>query len=191
MIATLGIDEAGRGSWAGPLVVASVILNKKISGLTDSKKLSKVAREKLAAKIYDNAVAIGVGLSESSQIDELGLTEAERIAIEASLVDINEPYDEIIIDGKYNFLPYNPKARAVVKADGFVDSVSAASIIAKVVRDKIMEDHAQQYPEYGFDMHVGYGTALHKSSLEKHGTTEIHRMSYKPIKAIVLLRKTS
>src|ERR1700693_2951704 len=129
----VGVDEVGRGSWAGPLVVASVILNRKIVGLRDSKKLTRLKRERLLEEIFNNAEAIGVGLVEAEQIDELGLTEAERIAIEASLYGIKSEYSEIIIDGKYNFLSYNPLARSLVFADQNIDCVSAASIVAKVI----------------------------------------------------------
>jgi ribonuclease HII len=180
----VGIDEAGRGSWAGPLVVASVILKHKIPGLRDSKKLSRSQRDKLIGVILDQALAVGIGLAEADQIDELGLTEAERIAIEASLYGVDSDYSKIIIDGKYNFLAYNPKAVAVVSADRDIYSVSAASIVAKVVRDTIMIENALLYPNYGFEKHVGYGTELHRKQLSLHGISNIHRLSFKPVSLI-------
>lgn len=182
---TVGIDEVGRGCWAGPLVAGAVILNKSINGLKDSKKLSKRQREKLAAEIQIQAAAIGLGWVESSEIDTIGLTEAVRLAMRRALEQIEVDYDEIIIDGNLDFFPDNPKARAVIKADDSVPAVSAASIVAKVARDKYMTEIAEKYPDYGFKNHVGYGTALHLERLQLHGVSELHRRSFKPVAALL------
>lgn len=185
---TVGIDEVGRGCWAGPLVAGAVILNSPLRGVKDSKKLSKRQREFLSQAIHSEAQAVGVGWVWPAEIDELGLTAAVRLAMERSLDTITDFYDEIIIDGNINFLAFNPKARAIIKADDSVACVSAASIVAKVARDRYMEQVAREYPQYGFEKHVGYGTPLHLQQLKTYGVTTMHRKSYRPIK--VLLEQT-
>ncbi len=182
---TVGIDEVGRGCWAGPLVAGAVVLGSPLAGIKDSKQLTKIQREKLAAVIQSQSQAIGLGWVESTEVDELGLTAAVGLAMRRALEQITIAYDEIIIDGNYNFFPENPKARAVVKADASVAAVSAASIVAKVARDAYMADIATTYPEYGFEQHVGYGTALHLEKLKLHGVTKLHRRSYKPVQALL------
>ena len=184
---TIGVDEVGRGCWAGPLVAGAVVLNEPIIGLKDSKKLSKTQRERLTAEIKVQAVAIGLGWVEPAEVDKLGLTEAVRLAMRRALAEIKIPYDEIIIDGNYNFFPDDTKARAVIKADDSVAAVSAASIVAKVARDKFMHEQVAKFPGYGFDKHVGYGTTLHLDMLKAHGVCALHRLGYKPIKAIMEL----
>lgn len=182
----VGIDEVGRGCWAGPVVAGAVILDKSIKGLTDSKLLSKKQREKLSFEIEVEALAVGLGWVQPAEVDEIGLTEAVRLAMARALDQIQIDYNEIIIDGSYNFFPDNPKAKAIVKADSSVPAVSAASILAKVARDKYMAEICAQFPDYGFDKHVGYGTALHIEKLKKYGICELHRKSYKPIQNILL-----
>jgi len=182
---TVGIDEVGRGCWAGPLVAGAVILDKPIDGLKDSKKLSKKQRQKLAAEIQIQALSIGLGWIQPAEIDELGLSAAVELAMRRALEQITAPYDEIIIDGNFNFLRDKPKARAFIKADDTVPAVSAASIVAKVARDNYMTGIAQRYPDYGFSSHVGYGTALHLERLKLHGVCDLHRRSFKPIQAVL------
>lgn len=174
------------------MVAAAVILNPgiPIAGLDDSKKLTKRRREQLDLIIRAEALAIGIGWVWPVDIDAYGLTVAVKSAMEQAMSQITEEYSEIIIDGNYNFLPEYAKrvpVRTVIGADGVIPAVSAASIIAKVARDRYMvEVAAQQYPAYGFDKHVGYGTALHIEMLKLHGVTELHRRSYKPIQRIEL-----
>jgi ribonuclease HII len=182
---TVGIDEVGRGCWAGPLVAGAVILNSPINGLKDSKKLSKRQREKLSAEIQIQAAAIGLGWVQPSEIDEIGLTEAVRLAMQRALSQITVGYDEVIIDGNLNFLNDNSRAKAVIKADDTVPSVSAASIMAKVARDNYMSEISAKYPDYGFPSHVGYGTALHLERLKLHGVSNLHRRSFMPIAALI------
>jgi ribonuclease HII len=182
---TVGIDEVGRGCWAGPLVASAVVLAEPITGLKDSKKLSKKQREALTILIKEQALAIGPGWVEAALIDEIGITAAVKLAMERALAQITIAYDEVIIDGHLNFLPENPKTRAVIKADDTEPSVSAASIVAKVARDNYMADITKDYPDYGFEQHVGYGTALHIERLKLHGVSDLHRRSYKPIKALL------
>lgn len=200
---TVGIDEVGRGCWAGPLVAGAVILPSEPSwevrppkgGLTevrevhlhlrDSKKLSKRQRELAATWIRQNAPAVGLGWVWPAEIDRVGITTAVKLAMERALAEVKIDYDEVIIDGNTNYFAYNPKARAVVKADDSVPSVSAASIVAKVARDEYMSTLGKQYAGYGFDKHVGYGTAVHIAALKLLGVSDIHRLSYKPIKALL------
>jgi len=188
---TVGIDEVGRGCWAGPLVAGAVILssdrnieNKPVS-LRDSKKLSKKQREVAAEWIHDHALAVGLGWVWPADIDSWGITAAVKRAMEGALAGIGMAYDEVIVDGNINYFADNPKARAIVRADDSEPSVSAASIVAKVARDKYMAGLGEQYAGYGFGKHVGYGTAAHIAALKQLGVSDIHRISYKPIKALL------
>lgn len=184
---SVGIDEVGRGCWAGPLVAGAVILKEPIDGLRDSKKLSKIQREKLAAQIRDEAVAMGLGWVWPHEIDRLGLTESVRQAMQQALKQISIPYDEVIIDGNINYLAHIPNTTSLIKADDLMPAASAASILAKVARDEYMaHEAAEKYPLFGFDKHVGYGTAVHIAALKEYGITELHRRSYKPIQKFVL-----
>lgn len=182
---TVGIDEVGRGCWAGPLVAGAVIFDRPMRGLRDSKVLTKLQREKCALRIRKSALAYGLGWVMPVEIDEVGLTAATALAMRRALDRLNAQYDEVIIDGIINFLKDEPKARAVVKADALVPVVSAASIIAKVARDNYMAEIATQYPDYGFEQHVGYGTRLHIERLKLHGVSDLHRRSYKPIQMLL------
>ncbi|MDB5164510.1 MAG: putative Ribonuclease [Candidatus Saccharibacteria bacterium] len=167
-------------------MAGAVVLAEPIAGLKDSKKLSKKQREALTILIKEQALAIGLGWVEAALIDEIGVTAAVKLAMERALEQITIEYDDVIIDGHLNFLPENPKTRAVIKADDTEPSVSAASIVAKVARDNYMADIiTKDYPDYGFEQHVGYGTALHIERLKLHGVSDLHRRSYKPIKALL------
>lgn len=182
---TVGIDEVGRGCWAGPLVAGAVALVEPLAGLRDSKKLSKKQREALDVTVRSEAPGIGLGWVWPAEIDKHGLTWAVRTAMKRALAEIAVEYDEIIIDGNINYFANDPKARAVIKADDSVPSVSAASIIAKVARDAYMAGLDGRYAGYGFDKHVGYGTAAHIAALKGLGVSDVHRLSYKPIKAFL------
>lgn len=182
----VGIDEVGRGCWAGPLVAGAVVLAEPIEGLADSKVLTKQQREKLAAQIQSEALAVGLGWVEPAELDAVGLTAAVGLAMQRALEQITVQFDEIIIDGNLNYFPNDPRATAVIKADASVGAVSAASIVAKVARDNYMSNVAhQKYPEYAFDRHVGYGTSLHQQMLKLYGICDIHRKSFRPIRAFV------
>ncbi len=182
---TVGVDEVGRGCWAGPLVAGAVALQEPISGLKDSKKLSKKQREKLTPLIYAGALAVGIGWVWPAELDVIGMTAAVKLAMERAVEQMTIDYDELIIDGNINYFPTNPKAEAIINADDTVPAVSAASIVAKVARDNYMAEQAVVYPEYGFDKHVGYGTAQHIAMLQAHGVTDLHRRSFKPIKTML------
>lgn len=182
----LGIDEVGRGPWAGPLVVGAVVLGGVvIDGLTDSKKLSKKRREELDVVIRDKAQAIGLGWVSAPELDSIGLSAALILATKRAVEQIKIPYHEIIIDGTINFLADTNKGSYVTtmkKADLLVPAVSAASIVAKVARDAYMYDQDTVFPDYGFKNHVGYGTAAHILAIEKFGISPLHRLSIAPLK---------
>ncbi|MDB5186574.1 MAG: putative Ribonuclease [Candidatus Saccharibacteria bacterium] len=181
----LGIDEVGRGPWAGPLVIGAVVLGgKEIEGLTDSKKLSKKRRDELDVIIRRDASGFGLGWVDASEIDEIGLSAALVLATKRAVEQVKVPYHEIIIDGTINFLKDTSKAQYVTtlkKADLLIPSVSAASIIAKVARDNYMIEQANLYPEYKFGSHVGYGTAVHRAAIDEYGVTPLHRLSFAPL----------
>jgi len=184
-VTVVGIDEVGRGSWAGPLVAGAVILNEPIEGLADSKILSKVQREVLSALVHRQAVAVGIGWVSPAELDEIGLTAAVGLAMQRGLDHITTDCDEIIIDGNYNYFPHDSRCRAVIKADASISAVSAASIVAKVARDTYMTTIAhRRFPEYAFNRHVGYGTGLHQQMLKLYGACDLHRKSFRPIQAL-------
>jgi len=173
-----GIDEAGRGPFAGPMVVAGVKLHKQIDELNDSKKLSEKKREKLFDIIVENS-DYHIVFSTAQQIDEFGIS----ICIKNSILEIIKNIDtqDFLMDGNTSFgienLPYK------IKADASVSEVAAASILAKVSRDRYMVDIAKQYPQYQFDKHKGYGTKAHTQAIKEHGLCDIHRKSFR-IKAL-------
>jgi ribonuclease HII len=184
----IGVDEVGRGCMAGPVVAGAVLLNTRIRGLKDSKKLSRVERERLDIIIRKKAIAYGIGWATHQEIDEFGLTAAVRLAMQRAVAEITavqNAYDEIIIDGNFNFLQDLPDTRTVIKADDTVPAVSAASIIAKVARDNYMTEMALQYPGYRFETHVGYCTPAHRRALLELGMCELHRRSFAPVRAML------
>ncbi len=192
----LGIDEVGRGPWAGPLVIGAVVLPDihTIEGLNDSKKLSAKRRLELNGMIREQALGFGLGWIEPAELDEMGMTAALKLATIRAVEQIKTPYHEIIIDGTINFLSDTNKSDFVTtlaKADGLIPAVSAASIIAKVARDAYMVDQARMYPEYGFEKHVGYGTAQHSAALQKYGVTPLHRTSFAPIAKLMAQEQLS
>lgn len=183
----LGIDEVGRGPWAGPLVVGAVVLGCEIAGLTDSKKLSAKKRETLAKEIYEKAAGVGLGWVHADEIDTLGLASALYLACRRAVKEVDTlgvAYHEIIIDGTIDLLKDTSKSAYVTtlkKADLLIPAVSAASIVAKVARDAYMAEQSATYPEYGFASHVGYGTAKHIAAIDTHGVTPLHRLSFAPL----------
>ena len=175
-----GIDEAGRGPLAGPVVAAAVILPKDalIDGVNDSKKLSEKKREKLYDDIVENAVAWGVGIVEHTVIDEINILNATRRAMKLAIENLSAKPDFILIDAEKkvdtNGIPYLP----IIKGDALSISIGAASIIAKVARDRIMREYDKIFPMYGFEKHKGYGTKAHVEALKEFGPCMIHRKSF-------------
>lgn len=174
-----GVDEAGRGPLAGPVYAAAVILpvGTEIAGLNDSKKLSEKKREELFDIINDVAISVSVGTASEKEIDEINILNATFLAMKRAVEGLEISPDYAIIDG--NRAPnLEIPTETVVKGDGKVMSVAAASIIAKVSRDRFMLKMAEQYPEYQFEKHKGYGTRLHYEMIEKYGVSPIHRRSF-------------
>ena len=175
-----GIDEAGRGPLAGPVVAAAVILPKGclIEGVNDSKKLSEKKREKLYDDIIENAIAWGVGIKDNNVIDEINILEATRLAMHEAIENLQVKPDFIFIDAEKKVdtdkIPYLP----IIKGDALSISIAAASIIAKVTRDRIMRQWDEVYPQYGFAKHKGYGTAEHIAAIKEYGLCPLHRLSF-------------
>lgn len=183
----IGIDEVGRGCWAGPLVAAAVGFDKtvQIQGLMDSKLLTAKKRVALAVQIEELTPYIGIGWVWPREINKLGLTESVRLAMHRAVDELKVVDQHIIIDGSINYLPHIPNTEAVIKADGSIQAVSAASVVAKVARDAYMTKIARKYPEFGFEKHAGYGTKQHIEALKTWGVTPLHRINYKPIKKLL------
>lgn len=184
-----GVDEAGRGAWAGSLFVAMVIFPPHIirsaplilNGIEDSKKLSPKKRESLFSTVTDSALFWTSAEIEAPVIDAIGLSAATCRAIENCIQNCETRIDYLLLDGKFNFgIGFPCECRP--KADSLSYSVAAASIVAKVLRDRQMCELAHLYPEYGFDAHKGYGTALHHNALKQYGPCPIHRRSYAPLR---------
>jgi ribonuclease HII len=183
---TVGIDEVGRGSLAGPLVVGAVALTDNIEGLKDSKLLSKKRRTHYSQLILSRAHCVSLGWVSAEEIDDLGLTAAITLAINRALNKVSIAYDKIIIDGSFNFLAGNNKVECVIRADQKIPCVSAASIVAKVARDEWMCLHAAvEFPQYQFEKNVGYGTKAHLESLLSFGACRLHRKSFEPIRSML------
>lgn len=174
-----GVDEAGRGPLAGPVCAAAVILpaNLELPGLTDSKKLTDKKRRELYPIIKEQAIAYGIGLASQEEIDEINILQATFLAMERALEQLNVKPDLALIDGN-RAKDFGIPVKTVVKGDSLSANIAAASILAKVTRDDIMVVLAEEYPQYGFEIHKGYGTKAHYAALREHGHCPIHRMSF-------------
>ena len=174
-----GVDEAGRGPLAGPVCAAAVILpnNLEIPGLTDSKKLTDKKRRELFPIIKEQAIAYGIGFASHEEIDEINILQATYLAMERALAQLSVQPDLALIDGN-RAKDFGLPVRTVVKGDSLSMNIAAASILAKVTRDDLMLELAQKYPEYGFEVHKGYGTKAHYEALRAHGASSIHRMTF-------------
>jgi ribonuclease HII len=180
-----GIDEVGRGPLAGPVVTACVVLPEGfcLDGIRDSKKLSERQRDKAEARIRAEAVAIGLGIVDPEVIDRINILQATRQAMREAFLSLSPSPDCVLIDGLP--VPNFPCAsqKAIVGGDGLCASIAAASIVAKVARDRMMQAYDVVYPEYGFAGHKGYGSAKHLEALNSHGPCPIHRRSFAPVAA--------
>ncbi|HEY4554205.1 MAG TPA: ribonuclease HII [Bacillaceae bacterium] len=176
-----GVDEAGRGPLAGPVVSAAVILPEGLylEGLDDSKKLTEKKRVALYRQIKEAAIAVGVGIVSEKDIDSLNIYHAARKSMNHAVNDLSVPPDYLLVDAMDLQSPY--PSESIIKGDAKSISIAAASIIAKVTRDKIMDQYDSLYPQYGFSLHKGYGTKTHLHALHKYGPTPIHRKSFGPV----------
>ncbi len=174
-----GVDEAGRGPLAGPVCAAAVILpaHLEIPGLTDSKKLTDKKRRELFPVIKEQAIAWGIGLATEQEIDEINILQATYLAMERALGQLSVKPDLALIDGN-RAKDFGLPVKTVVKGDSLSANIAAASVLAKVTRDDIMVALAEEYPQYGFDIHKGYGTKVHYAALTEHGPCPIHRMTF-------------
>ncbi|MEC2076997.1 ribonuclease HII [Metabacillus fastidiosus] len=180
-----GIDEVGRGPLAGPVVSAAVILPEDfyLPGLTDSKKLSEKKREEFFYFINENALAVGIGIISSEVIDEVNIYEATKLAMTEAIKNLSIKPDYLLLDAMELQIPI--PQQAIIKGDAKSISIAASSCIAKVTRDRMMQDLAKDYPQYGFDKHMGYGTKAHLEALYKYGPIQQHRKSFAPVKNLV------
>ena len=175
-----GIDEAGRGPLAGPVVVASVIMpaDSIIEGVNDSKKVSEKKREKLYDLILEEAISYGVGIIGQDEIDDINILNATKKGLTMSLKELDKKPDLIIVDALTHIDTLGIPYESIIKGDAKCYSISAASIIAKVTRDRIMREWDKVYPQYGFATHKGYGTAAHIAAIKEYGLCPIHRRSF-------------
>jgi ribonuclease HII len=181
-----GVDEAGRGPLAGPVVAAAVILDdlNPIAGLADSKKLSALRREQLFDEIRARSLCCAVAQASVAEIDELNILQATLLAMRRAVDGLRLPPKLVLVDG--NRLPALPmRAQAIVKGDALVAAISAASILAKVTRDRWCVDYDKAYPQYGFAQHKGYGTAQHLAALQQHGACPEHRKTFTPVAGVL------
>ena len=177
-----GVDEAGRGPLAGPVVAAAVILDDlhPIAGLNDSNKLTSKRREKLFDEIKAKALCFSIAEASVQEIDEINILQATLLAMKRAVEGLRLKPVKVLVDG--NRLPaIDIRAEAIVQGDALVPAISAASILAKVHRDRLCEQMHAQYPQYGFDQHKGYGTAVHLAALQAHGPAECHRLTFAPV----------
>jgi len=184
-----GVDEAGRGPWAGPVVAGACVLDAAalpgdlLAGLDDSKKLTAARRETLFAGLARAAVT-GVGIASVAEIDRLNILQATFLAMQRAVADLGVVPDHVLVDGT-KIPELVCSADAIKKGDGLSLSIAAASIVAKVSRDRIMADLGRGFPEYGWARNAGYGTAEHRAALRAHGVTGHHRRTFKPIRALI------
>ena len=178
-----GIDEAGRGPLAGPVVSAAVILpgDFDVQGVDDSKKLTPARRDRLYSKIVDRARSVGVGIVDCGQIDRINILQAALLSMAKAAGKLDPAPDFLLIDGIFT-IPSDTQQKAIPKGDSLSISIAAASIVAKVTRDRIMARYHAKFPEYGFDRHKGYPTRAHREAIARYGISPIHRLTFKGVK---------
>ena len=179
-----GVDEVGRGPLAGPVVAAAVILPKacKIPGLNDSKKIPKSKHKEIYEAVFQNAIAIGIGIKDNHVIDQVNIYEATKLAMMEAIGQLDPRPQHLLIDAMKLDLPISQTS--IIKGDANSLSIAAASIVAKVTRDQMMEKFDREYPGYDFAQNAGYGTAKHLAGLDQLGVTPIHRRSFEPVKSM-------
>ena len=182
-----GVDEAGRGPLAGPVVAAAVILNPEFSidGIMDSKKLTAKKREQLSIVIREKSLAWGIAQASVQEIDKINILQATFLAMQRAVAQLNINPEQVLVDGNQCPKLLYP-TEAIIKGDSSVAAISAASILAKVKRDHYLFELDQTYPEYGFAKHKGYPTKAHMEALRKYGPCPEHRLSYKPVRELVI-----
>jgi len=182
-----GVDEAGRGPLAGPVFAAAVILNDPapVEGLADSKRLSAKRRAYLFGQIQTHAVSWAIAQASVEEIDRLNILQASLLAMQRAVSALTSVPAEILVDGN-RAPPVTMKVRTIVGGDAIVPAISAASILAKVARDRCMDELHRKFPEYGFDRHRGYGTAAHMAAIERWGASSVHRRSFAPVRKVRL-----
>ncbi len=185
--AIAGVDEAGRGALAGPVVAAAVILTRDcgLEGVDDSKRLRPRRREQLFHRIYQVAAGVGVGIIEAGVIDRVNIRRSTLLAMEDAIRRLPRVPDYVLLDGRER-IAINITQRALVRGDQIAPSISAASIIAKVTRDRLMEEYHRQFPGYDFARHKGYGTTVHLDALQRLGPCTIHRRTFRGVTAMAL-----
>lgn len=178
-----GIDEAGRGPLAGPVVAAAVVLSEdfELPGLTDSKKLTEKQRNRFYPQIHQQATAVGVGVASVAEIDRINILQATLLAMQRAIFRLPKTPDHLLIDG-ITPIPLKISQQTLIKGDSRSLSIAAASVIAKVVRDRIMYSFARNLPEYGFAKHKGYGTKLHRQAIAEFGPSYLHRKTFSGVK---------
>ena len=185
--AICGVDEVGRGPLAGPVVAAAVIMPPEFSieGLTDSKKLSGPRREQIFEEIVEMGLICAVGVLDHEAIDQMNILRASLMAMRKAVMDLKQAPDIILVDGNYPIPNVEQPQFAVVGGDRQCQSISAASIVAKITRDRIMDKYQAMYPSFSFSKHKGYPTPEHLEELREHGPTDIHRRSFKPVAELI------
>lgn len=186
-----GLDEAGRGPLAGPVVAACFSIrhdfdfnNEIFEQIKDSKKLTEKKREELFDVIQGEFEDFGIGICDNQTIDRINILQATFLAMKKALGAVKNKPEVILIDGQFGLPNYSGSQQPIIKGDEKVFSIMAASIIAKVTRDRIMQKVHEQYPQYGFDQHKGYGTKLHLENIKKYGPCPLHRTSFRPIRSL-------
>jgi len=182
--AIAGVDEAGRGPLAGPVVSAAVILPKNfpVSGIADSKKLTPKKREYLYDRIYEHAVSVGIGIVDAPEIDRINILRAALLSMSFAVQNLSPQPDYLLIDGAFE-IPSDIPQQPLIHGDSLSLSVAAASVIAKVSRDRLMARYDSDYPQFGFAVHKGYPTRAHKEAIRQFGWCPIHRLTFKGVKA--------
>ncbi|RFB19080.1 ribonuclease HII [Bacillus sp. HNG] len=184
-----GVDEVGRGPLAGPVVAAAVILPQDayLPGLNDSKKLSEQKREELFQLITERAISVGIGIIPADVIDDVNIYQATKQAMKKAISGLSVKPDHLLVDAME--IPIDVPQTSIIKGDAKSVSIAASSIIAKVTRDRLMVRLSHEYPEYGFEKHMGYGTAHHLEALKKYGVTSEHRRSFAPVRDLIEVKE--